>query len=488
MRNILFFAGLAVLSYGCGPHTVKKNDKQRVIRQQVGVPLSYALADQDCQNSQKEVAISSQSIFEWNGKTTSRTKHDFVDTKTKESIQTNHISQSVYNLHQLTTENCSIINGDTVCKKVGKTQNVTTADNIRICDAERKFPRESIEAVTLTSLAHLQQANQFYLTIPSAKPSIRDAALIVLPKIETNYVKRNDDGSNIQLKTMITDNAAFGELSQGQHVFIVFPKSEEFKQDEKWQDINLWEIPYVMSHEYAHQIFLTHYENYSADASAMANFKLGNSILKQRNSPPWNNAPAGLQLTSGDSGRSLALGAINEGFADLIGFYATGDSTTTTKDLPCFERSRDIHTSEFFDGTPKVLLELYAKSFLGGLSVSSSEEYDCEKFDVSDSHQIGAIFAYAMNQIFESHLGDQSSPETKTELALTWLNNLNKKRNIQSAPSGDRIFEITLLALAETVKISDKTLSQTHCDILNATFPSYGHVVTESERWSCAAE
>jgi len=270
---------------------------------------------------------------------------------------------------------------------------VVPANGLKICDATRAYPRASVEGAAKISQKHLSTARQFYDRLPS-KTALPDAALMVLPTVEKTATA--DDGT--VTRTVLVDNLAYAPSFGGEPMFIVFPKSRRAVKQGLWTDVNLWEVPWGLAHEFGHHVFRQHTGRTGLELVPIQSFEL--------------TAAAG--PTPDDYWT-----AVNEGFADLFAFYTHGAKKGQLRGVDCFETNRDVTEPRFVTGDMKILDATVAAKFAAPRSGAPA---NCDKPSFQDVHTLGAVIAHGMDQLFTAN--GLVDPQAKAEALLGWAERL----------------------------------------------------------------
>ncbi len=439
MKLLPLFLAASAIASGCGVR-IQEEKKVEVIDQ---LPNDAALADRyfvqdlDCQAKGGLADVGSQSIFQWQEGASRSTKFAFDGTSATDTLKSSAVSATFYDFRQVKT----CVDGDLeTCD--GESKTIGTERALRICTQAKAYDRVSVEGVALSSLASINQAEAFYRGIEGQQTSILAAYLLVLPSIE----KQVKDRSGAVVKREISsDNLAYVSEFGGSPVFVVYPKSREAVRQGLWKGLNLWEIPWVLAHEYGHHVFRTH--------TGVVSFTRNAKNL-------------GLALVDRDVGDEDVWDAANEGYADLFAYYALGGKTGQTDGLDCFEKNRDVGSPVFADGRVKALdrevLGLYFSETKGPPRAT------CNEPNLQDEHAIGAIIAHGIARLFgASGEGDVSS---QSAYLLAWSRRLGdlQRADRDASLDFDAVIEEALLTVAP-----NKDLNAAQCAVVKAVFPAY---------------
>ncbi|MEN9836174.1 MAG: hypothetical protein RL011_2367 [Pseudomonadota bacterium] len=429
-RHLLLVLGLTVtqLQLGCS-----SGDERRAI-DNGGEPLTtgvlsdsayaaqYFVADSDCQASNEGPILTGKGI-----------------------------GVSFYNFYQRTT--CQSQSSSDTCDD-GEV--VNSPENLRICPASKSFPRNSVEGVGRAALANVGTASRFYESIPSAKSTLPNSSLLVLPRIETTYKDTN--------KVSVTvDNLAYAPNFRGMPTFVIYPKGSKSVREGRWVNVNFWEVPWAIAHEYGHHVFHNHSGVSGSTQGIIKDLPLYGSTL---------GIVAGeeRQITNDD-----LLVAVNEGFADIFAYYTLGGDPGVTSALDCFQNSRDTGSATFGDGTEKILSADVLSAFTASRTLSSPTT--CQSPSFQEVHTIGAIIAYGVNQVFQAALPTTQSLNSEREkgrMLLMWAQKIGRVYPTLGADSSGGKNNLAKLIL-EAMKAAapNGTMSAVSCQSVRKHFPVY---------------
>lgn len=509
--RLLFIILIPALVPSCVKSKSKSDNTESIKRYNLATPISYSVEDAACQATAQETSVSDQTVYLWEPNGSTSKNHSFDDMKSNEKITTDLIDGIYYDYKSRTSVNCTMGSDSKIsCDENTTDETLSTEKLLKICKSSSAYKRDSIEGISLTSTFNLEEAAKFYKSLDDTVGALEKVLLLVMPVYEYS-IKLVDQASGraVLMSMAFTDNAAFAsteDSGQNYNIFIVFPKSEEMNKKSEWTDVNLWEIPWVMSHEYGHSLFKKHYSSYESD-SADASIKLPSipgtfkkdQVMRQKTSfdVPYlfddnSHAATDSSLSSNKDKKRLSipgellgsereinlytsLGAISEAFADLFGFYQIGEPKDYIKQIPCF-KNRDVLNSRFYDGSKKQLSQKIHDDYFKVEKNESDSSDDCNATSLQDSHDMGAIFAYAVNSLLEeSATAVQNSTErskVKAQKLLKWAEKLDDLRREQSDITPQDIFKLAVKSLLE-VSSKEKTLTQKQCEIASDVFPTF---------------
>lgn len=428
---------------------------------------SYFLDDPACQaQAAGKASIGAADVFQWQGDASRATQFAFDKTSAVESLTSEPITATAYGFYQ--QYECKSGESTETCSGAGKV--ITQPKSLKICRDNYAYPRTSVEGVSLASLSAINAAESFYRGVPGASAAILPALLVVLPTIE--YVV-NDASGNPLARAVETDNLAY--VGSKTPMFLVYPKGKKAVAAGLWKDVNLWEIPWGLAHEYGHHVFRTH-----TGVSHLENTSL--HIAPIRKFDTKIDGAEGLQLAASDrvvTGEDY-YSAVNEGYADLFSFYTFGGKADLIKNVDCFATNRDLTASEFVGGRAKILDKDMLAQFASTTVIDVS---GCSAPDFQDVHSLGAVVAYGVDRLFSDVApgNDEAAVLKKAGLLLNWAKRIGD--TVSGKSMDDVNFEVLVKEALITVAPS-KRLSKAACEIVRTQFPEYAETWLAAE-FSC---
>lgn len=366
--------------------------------------------------------------------------------------------------------------------------------------SQQEVPRGFVESAALTSIALLSEAKQFYDGL-SSNISLPQVELNLFPnyhfhitvKVDEDAVAKDQAGifdsvteesNNKELKYSLTDNAAWSppqeanqqegtaaELAQ----FLIFPQSQEAVAEGWFSGQKLWELPFVMNHEFGHHVFYQHYPKLFTSSYGLRAYarQAGGLILRRTNVPLIDRFLFANTATSS----SVAV-AINESFADLFAHYSLEEETDISE-IKCMQVTRDVTSDVFADGVSKALTDAVWEEFgqpaeetSSPVEIPSPEQIDCAAYSFGDPHIIGAILAHGVHRMFTSaNIGaDATKAMALGNASLAWLKNQNE--TIGTWATGAELMRVSI---DEAFKIASEDLADITpiCQIVNDIFPYF---------------
>jgi hypothetical protein len=393
--EITILTFLALILSNCGTVAATQREQVRPETNADGIfAEDYYLQDPSCQTEVKSNSVSGASVYVWQGDRTRSIQNDFSKLYNGNSISSNIIANTWFNYHQ--RKECTVLDGVESCES-----EISVVENkkyLRVCDKKGDYERKSFEGIALTTIATLDRSHEYYQSLFSSK-NMHKANLLVLPKIEKHI---EDQSQGTESSEYSADNLTYTSSYTGNPLFVVYPKSRETINRGLWKDLNLWEIPWAIAHEFGHHVHSTHSTSSTSGSAFLSHskFKANNSLKLQSNGEKtWR--------------------AVGEAFADLFAFYSLGGKSGYLEGIECFENDREVESSVFVDGTEKNLTFNVLEKFQSSNNVTGT---NCKKPNFGEAHTIGAILARGVDQIFEAEVG--SSAIDKSELLLQWSEKL----------------------------------------------------------------
>ncbi len=391
MRFCLSVAVMTVVvsASSCGVLQFKKSgDIQPTHYASLDEVMLAGLEDTACDAGEQSVAVNRAVVWEWNGQQTISKEIEFTGVNSEDGgLSSSGVSLAIHSYRS--ESNCKLEGDSPVCDKARKLQNEQV---VKICRPIASYQRDSIEGVTLTTQHFVAVARRFYEGLESAKPSLPLAALAIQPQFIKNYSLQN--GKVVQL--VDSDNAGYapGDDQNSEGLFAVFPTS---KKDFAETGLHLWEVPFVMSHEYGHNIFNHHLAKAAKASGLSIKASIGlDHMINSQNKTVFD-AGESRMLMSEKTGATLALSGINELFADLFAFYMNGGKSDLLKGVKCLDRSRDPSSINLGTGKKKIFDSVGVK-ILAGLA-EPLKRASCLDPNFTNEHDVAAILGYPVAQL-----------------------------------------------------------------------------------------
>ncbi len=336
----------------------------------------------------------------------------------------------------------------------------SSGELVSFCRTDSTYGRNSIESVTLTSQYFVSMAYTAYKSLTSAKSAIVDSILLIQPRFIQN-VKLPD---STYKRVMLTDNAAFStmESDDGTYgLFAVFPSSLKFFAD---APVHFWEVPFIMSHEFGHNVFNHHV----GEAAVKAHLKIKSSyesyfVLQPKISRGF------LMLTEQMSAAEKALGGINELYADLFSYFLNDAQDNLLQGVPCMEKTRDLKSEVTAQGVSKIWSEAANDVFTEQADPAASE--DCSEPTYDSVHDIAAILGYASKEYVEASMVGATKAQ-KLDALLTFADQISTHVAASgSSVSLDSIYKI-FVSVIKSKRTTGAGSLATVCAALSTRIPT----------------
>ena len=453
--RILVVSPIMMALIACGGKPTAKREPATVLPFNADSAFAepYFISDEVCQAQSGIQNVGKPIIYSWKDGGIKTLPLPIDDVSSVDSLTAPGFNSTVFSLIQRTT--CRIDGVSVDCSAGARM--VQRPQSLKICASNQSYARTSIEGVALSSLASLSLARQFYFSLATSDTQLNEANLIVLPTIET-IVEDRYGNENKDRRKVMTDNLAYAPNFGGSPAFVVFPKGKRSLARGLWTNLNLWEMGWGMAHEFGHHVFRHHTETDHARLTQM--------MPIHSFAPKDNTAFTRIEQTASADLTDRSLGAINEGFADLFGYYTFGGAAGITKGIDCFEKSREVDSAIFFNGDPKVLSAPILDQFYG---VTEAHAGSCTEPSYDDIHMIGAIIAHGIDRLLQATPG-LTNPSLKSNILLTWAEAIGQQLQAQSRLDLADILRQLLRQLATV----DRSLTSEQCRVIRDVFPAFG--------------
>ena len=290
---------------------------------------------------------------------------------------------------------------------------------LRICHDPADYPRESYEAVALTSLYHVEKA--FHAITIAFGRQLPPITVEILPHYVSFYPGASGDPAKWSA-TYFSHNLAY---FPGRNLLVVFPEADK---GNALFDKNghLWESPFAIGHEIGHHL---EHEILTLSASSFVDNDEHSplaGLMRDR---------LGLLAEGGVSGLPHLVDALLEGFADLVGYYVTNHDENGIKGLVGFGINRNPQDPWFhYDNQPTAKqLDTALLSRVTDMSLDISQR-------ISDNYKVGSVMAYAMQSLISIITTDgyrpflsagsrfEGSPDSlRLALAIAWFTEIYRQ-------------------------------------------------------------
>lgn len=421
-RVIMFMSISGLLATGCNPFSKDNNNNNNnnnaILPQRVAPSdgVRWLLPeDPACLDGKSSATLSQVTIYEWDG-TQAHEKQVAMSSKNDSDygFQTKNIFFSMlgYEKNQTCTYDADGLN----CED-DKTQPKNDLKALRICHENGSYNRDSIEAMTVTAQYFTELSYDFYNSITGNKSGIVKSAILTQPRLKMHITRTSDKKVFDRYEV---DNAGFTAMtidSLGKiGLFMIHPTS--VKSFDKG-GVNLWEVPFVMHHEFGHHVF-RHYLGSTADSIGLRLSDTGSidGILPR----PKTRSKNDLNLTDSTKLAQDAADGINETFADLFAYFTDNGVKDQLKGVECLDTSRDPSSPLYTDGKKKGLDSTAIDMYEGRKEAGTSE--DCATPNFDDSHDIAAALGQPIAQFIEMSFPNVDA-KTRARVLLSWAIRLN---------------------------------------------------------------
>lgn len=408
------FAGLlsSAIFSSCGMLGQKKKDSNDDVQspQLIAAKDLMILSPEDpaCMAGNSSTAIKNAQVWLWDGTSVAPKTVAINGTiGSDQELVSSGTLGAIWN-YQFTRD-CTYESGAISCGKA----NVTHKNEIvKFCRQDGVYGRESIESMTLTTQYMSDMTRTFYYKLKDSTPGLLQAVLNIQPQ-ELWSITRKSDGKHVD--KMLGDNASFAASAKSEFgIFNVYPTSKSSFAE---SPVHLWEAPFVMRHEFGHNVFHHHLGSVLDDMSLDSmDSELSFGIM--RNPPTYRSASFSLDEKSQVS---KDLSGVNETFADLFAYYGGDAAPGQLKGLTSLDTTRDPASSKTKGGTKKAWTSKESSIYKGILKPANTD--DASEPDFTDSHDVAAVFGYNFAKLIDASLTGKTSVE-KANLLLLWANNL----------------------------------------------------------------
>lgn len=395
----------------------------------------FNLEDPDCMQTGTSLATESVTVYLWDG---SKIQNKVVPLKGIVSNE-GHFASSRINGAMLGAEMaqlCTVAaNEDISCKDVS-TGKESGSGFLKICRQDGTYQRESIEAMALTAQYIFEESFSFYNQVPGKADGLENAYVVAQLRSKKDY--KLVDGS---IRTLYeSDNAAYqgGGEEDSAPLFHLYPSSSsEYAKS----PVNLWEVPFVMRHEFAHHVF----DLYTNGGMALHGLKtqgLRHATRSHSILPSDDRRPLGLNL-SDSTIRQMALDGVNEVFADLYAYFESGGNSEPLKGVTCLSDSRDPGSPTTKGGAQKGLTAQHISIYEG--RSEAPKVTSCYEPTYDGVHDIALTLGYPLAQFIKTSVADEDS-KNHTRALLIWATRINSlvTTNLSSVTLDTLIRELVL--------------------------------------------
>jgi len=439
-------------------------------------PASYPLTDPNCQSQTEKIDLTVGTIPAWQADRVQMVQVNLANTFTAASLRNAVVKDTVFGVEYERRCDDAKESGKKCLDQFGGDLEHKPVKGkgwlLRLCNNAYEYPRKSVETVALTSAHYLDLAHQTYLRLKEPTASVPPELLLnVLPVFTDIYDNFYENGEQKIRKEYIVNNLAY---YGGSNMIIVFPASQE-------SDASLpgffWESQFVLGHEYGHHV----------ERQRIGSFKEALGVDWNPITHSWEDTSLHTFSESGTSEFTQILGAVSEGFADLIAFYAEGGTSHSLTGIPILGQNRDIRLDKFRNNTEKSLSQSRLNLLTGRTQASNS---DADKH-FEYIHTVGAVLAHAANRVFKSVSlarsdvveGSKEDIEYRYKLLLQWIDHTGAGLSLVKFDPAETHLEQISHAFAKAINASlggislradttEKQLQADVCTILSETLPA----------------
>lgn len=461
----IFFAGCGVFN----KDEEGSGDAQRPTDVSEEDIMLFTMEDQSCSagSTAPVASASSADVWLWNGTSASRSQKTLSGKSGKEGeYASSGVLGTLRDIY--TVSECTVSSGLVSCPNDAQT--LDKGSTVKICQTTPSYARESVESVTLTSQYLIAQSRARYATLASAKLGLLDSILVVQPRFVKNV--KLSDGTFKRL--MSADNAGFGAFDSDDSeygLFIVFPTS---KKQYAESPVHLWEVPFVMAHEYGHNVFYRHVGKAATSAGVRVHATGGiDHILSKTRvkvSQPKSNfllpefdVTETWTLATDETPAEKALGGANELFADLFSFYSYEGAAGQLKGVTCLDKNRDPLSTTTASGASKSW-GLTEQSIFEG-KTDPTDVKECTDVGYDGVHDVATALSHPLMTLING-LTPTSSSSARLNILLQWLD--GAASYVTSAGSTATLDGY--IKPAVTSALAAKTVSQTTVTTLCSVF------------------
>ena len=434
---------------GCNPFVKMKNPtekKYEVIlpRETSPSPDLRWLVKEDPACVSSEV-VSEITIYEWNGHQTVAKKVPFIGHAgpDKEFVSTSIVGSL---LGYKSTYNCKNSQSGADDCTLDKSKSSSDETPFAMCRGNGTYGRDSLESLTLTAQYYTEDAYRFYDSIQGRLSGIAKAILIPQPLVNRHVTKA--DGTTRD--SIDVNNASFASIPATATqpklgVFFIFPTSlKAFAKS----PLNLWEVPFVMRHEFGHHV-LNHYVKKNESLSIANDMSLESIMPEPSRKHPDQYT---LSLTSATAAPQFALDGINETFADLFAYFAGNGAKGQLAGVRCLDVIRDPSSEVTAKGHPKGLDKARVDIYEGRSPALTDEGCGEPQFD--DEHDIATALGQPIAAFIEGATPNLDAVG-RAQILLTWATKINALVGTPSNVSLDTL----IVEMVKAVKLKNPLIA-----------------------------
>lgn len=402
-------------------------------------PVSYELADKECQSQKDALHLSRGRVFSWEDDKVVTRRVPLPAAQSTSSLSGQLVRRTLYGGVFSRTCDLSKPAGKECVNDRGERKGWTQTEPVqplRICEDPAVYGRKTYEGVGISSLYYLEKAERAYREMTGSS-SNHPLDLVVLPHFVDYYKNYVENGRKKKLKTYVVDNMAYFPDSR---MIVAFPPD---RSEDRGREGYLWESAFVLAHEHGHHIHQVRVNDSEQDA-----------LVWQPLEHRYWDKQAYYRGAHGRSPRSQIQGSVGEAFADLLAFYSLSGDTSSLIGLSGLGYNRNVAGDDFRNGDEKILTEDRLTMLF---DPPSSHRSDGPNY--SNIHTIGAIMAHSLDDVF-AELADKTESfdtsdghyEAGYQLSLKWIENFEKQASeLTLTATRDDALEAFATSISRTV-------------------------------------
>jgi hypothetical protein len=332
---------------------------------------------------------------------------------------------------------------------------------VKIC-SNKSYDSYSVENAALNSDFVIDRTFQqvIHSTIDLYLPRVS----ISITPLYAVRIEGNTPSGEVTSTQYQTDNAFYSSL---ENRITFLPQSKEGQEQNLFGGKALWDIPMVASHEYGHHIFHQLFPEASEGKTSLC---FDNRVIKGKLIDKREN------YFVREVGPQAVFGAINEGFADLIAYYALGDELFSLQGITCMEDNREVDKSYFSDGSKKDLSYKNVNNFFSRYRMNSAQT--CFVPNYQDIHIMGAAIASLIyRQLSSLSIHGQQG----LNIILRWIQNVRSDYLSDRTREPEEVFSRSIVLFTQTLfSIVGEDKKVMICDLLNTTYPESKYGVSST--------
>lgn len=448
MNKLILITGFLLLAGGCGQQ-VSRSSGPRILGTLPSVdPLFMESEYKNCTLSNFEkpqLEIPLQLFLQGSATQENKNFHGLFDGIYLRDPEQKSISRTIFGeqINMLKVDNGAVSNRYLVSKKNGS--------DVTICP-DQVYKTNSIESAALNAAYYIHLV--FKKVMPLLPEHEIKPITLKVGSIWKYEIQQMAPGGMFIGTSYETDNALYEAAS---HTITFLPHSRSKKA--YLYPMNFWSIPMVAAHEYGHHIFHT----LSPQTDSSLHLSGCFHPIVEINKPDAN-------IKNMDVEHSL-----NEGFADLIAFYALPANERGVQGINDLDKDRDVSSAQFSGLKAE---KTYNEHVLRGFFNSSSAPIDHLRY--RSPHLFGAVFAHRVD-FFLSSL--DATEDQRLEIVLDWAREFGQRKPGMSGLDPRAFLEASLAMMVESgIKRMNKTLDAKVCKEVTRFYPAFNSSFAECQQ------